>query len=154
MYTCYNHSTLVLSFKKADSVAIKGKNTAVQTYTMIDNKVEINTDSFQVGEYTIQFFNGDNVLAQEVLQVKQNLKYAPQDYNPVSLARQTLDAINAYLAGIATHQQKRIQVGDKSIEYSTYDELLKWKNYYEMQVRKQQGKACNLRHQKLYYKGI
>lgn len=154
MITGYNYSTVILEEKKSNNVVIKGSNIAVKTYDLTDGKVEINTDGWATGQYAVQFFHDNDIIKTDVLQINQNLKYVDENFDPTSPAKKTLDAINAFLAGIATHQQRRVQIGDKSIEYSTYDELMKWKNYYEQQVRKQQGKACNLRHQKLYYKGI
>lgn len=71
-----------------------------------------------------------------------------------SANRKALEAITAFIQGRATSQQKRIQVGDKSIEYSSFDELLKWKSYFEEEVRKEEGKARSLRHEKLFWRGL
>ena len=154
MLQCYNHSTLLLKHGKADSVAVKGQNTAVKLYTLTDGVAEINTDDFAVGEYAVQFFKGDQVVEQTVLVCKQNLKFAPINYDPRSPARIILDAIDAYLAGIATHQQKKVRVGDKEIEYSSYDELQKWREFYAIEARKEEGKAGSIRFEKYTYRGI
>ena len=154
MLQCYNYSVLKIRHKKADTVAIKGKGQAVKIYTLDDGEVTINTDDFIVGEYAIQFFTADEVIEQTVLQVKQNLKYVSENFDPTTPAKKILDAINAYLAGIATHQQRRVKVGDKEIEYSSYDELMKWRQFYAEQVRKEDGKAGALRFEKIYCKGI
>lgn len=154
MYECYNHSTLELKNGKADSVAIKGLNIAVKLYDLIDGVVQIDTTDFQVGQYQIQFFSGDLVIQQDVLRVKQNLKYADESFDPRSSNRIILQAIKAYLAGTASSQQRRVKCGQKQIEYSSFDQLIKWKNYYQLEVRKQQGKASNLRYEKLYHRGL
>lgn len=154
MYQTFNYSTLQIRDSKADSLAVKGKNTAVQTYSFIDGVVILNTENYVVGDYALQFFKGNQIIKTDVLRVKQNLKYADQNYDPASENQKILQAIKAYLGGVATHQQKKVQVGDKLIQYSSFDELIKWKNYYQLQVRKQQGKAKSLRYEKLYYKGL
>lgn len=154
MIECYNHSTLELKNSKADSVAIKGVNIAVKLYDLIQGVVKIDTTDYVVGQYQIQFFVGNQVVSTDVLKVKQNLKFVDQSYNPTSENKKILQAIKAYLAGRASSQQKQVSVGDKKIIYSSFDELIKWKNYYQIEVRKQQGKSSGLRFEKLYYRGL
>lgn len=154
MLQCYNHSTLEIKHVKADSVAIKGKDVAVKVYDLINGAVSVDTSEYEVGDYLVQFFSGDDVIEQTELTVKQNLKYVSADYDPRSKAKITLDAIEAYLSGVATHQQRKVRVGDKQIEFSSYDELMKWRDFYASEVRKEEGKAATIKHQKLYYKGL
>ena len=154
MLECYNYSTVELKNSKADSVAVKGVNTAVKLYNLVQGVVVIDTKDYQVGQYQVQFFKGDDVLEQTVLRVKQNLKYADDSFDPTSENKKILEAIKAYLGGVASHQQRKVKVGDKQIQYSSFDQLIKWKNYYQIEVRKQQGKASNLRFQKLYHRGL
>lgn len=154
MIECYNHSTLEIKNSKADSVAIKGVNIAVKLYDLIQGVVKIDTTDYVVGQYQIQFFVGNQVISTDVLKVKQNLKFVEQSYNPISENKKILEAIKAYLAGRASSQQKQVSVGDKKIIYSSFDQLIKWKNYYQIEVRKEQGKASGLRFEKLYYRGI
>ena len=154
MLECYNYSTVELKNSKADSVAVKGVNTAVKLYNLVQGVVVIDTKDYQVGQYQVQFFKGDDVLEQTVLRVKQNLKYADDSFDPTSENKKILEAIKAYLGGVASHQQRKVKVGDKEIQYSSFDQLIKWKNYYQIEVRKQQGKASNLRFQKLYHRGL
>jgi hypothetical protein len=49
------------------------------------------------------------------------LKYADADYDPRSKSEIILEAIEAYLGGVASHQQRKVKVGDKEIEYSSFD---------------------------------
>lgn len=154
MYECYNHSTLEIKHAKADSVAIKGQQIAVKVYDLINGVVTIDTSDYQPGQYAVQFFSGDEVIEHTELKVKQNLKYVDVDYDPRTPNKIILQAINAYLGGRASTQQRRVQVGDKSIEFSSYDELMKWRDFYASEVRKEEGKAATIKHQKLYYKGL
>ena len=71
-----------------------------------------------------------------------------QEKSPNRIA---LDAINAFLCGRATSQQRRVQIGDKSIEYSSLSELLQWKRYFEEEVRKEEGKPLKIKLEKLYW---
>lgn len=73
-----------------------------------------------------------------------------QEKSPNRIA---LEAITAYIQGRATAQQRRVQIGDKSIEYSTLSELLQWKRYFEEEVRKEEGKRVNIRHEKIFFTG-
>lgn len=73
-----------------------------------------------------------------------------QEKSPNRIA---LEAITAFIQGRATAQQRRVQIGDKSIEYSTLSELLQWKRYFEEEVRKEEGKRVGIRHEKIYFTG-
>lgn len=152
---CYNHSQVQVSFKGAASVAIKGQKSPVQVYTLIDGKVKINTDNLGAGVYHVQFFDAsDNIIAEDKLTVKQNLKFAAADFDSRSSNQIALEAITAFMQGRATAQQRVIKVGDKEIQYSSFQELLKWREYFKKQVRKEQGKPASIKYEKLYYKGV
>lgn len=71
-----------------------------------------------------------------------------QEKSPNRIA---LEAITAFIQGRATAQQKRVQIGDKSIEYSSLNELLQWKRYFEEEVRKEEGKPLKIKLEKLYW---
>ena len=73
-----------------------------------------------------------------------------QEKSPNRIA---LEAITAFIQGRATAQQRRVQIGDKSVEYSSLSELLQWKRYFEEEVRKEEGKRVNIRHEKIYFTG-
>ena len=152
---CYNHSQVQVSCKGAYSVAIKGVNQAVKVYALTDGRAVISTDEFQPGFYQMQFFDAaDNVIAEDKLQIKQNLKYAAADFDGRSQNEIALQAITAFMQGRATAQQRVIKVGDKEIQYSSFDELMKWREFFTKQVRKEQGKPSQVKYEKLYYKGV
>ena len=71
-----------------------------------------------------------------------------QEKSPNRIA---LEAINAFICGRATSQQRRVQIGDKSVEYSSLSELLQWKRYFEEEVRKEEGKPLKIKLEKLYW---
>ncbi len=73
-----------------------------------------------------------------------------QEKSPNRIA---LEAITAFIQGRATAQQRRVQIGDKSVEYSTLSELLQWKRYFEEEVRKEEGKRVGIRHEKIFFTG-
>ena len=73
-----------------------------------------------------------------------------QEKSPNRIA---LEAITAFIQGRATAQQRRVQIGDKAIEYSSLSELLQWKRYFEEEVRKEEGKRAGIRHEKIYFTG-
>lgn len=153
MIKCYNFSNVTIKDSKADSVAVKGKNTAVQVYSFNGDCVVIDTTDYDVGDYYLQFFSNNQIIKTDVMRVQQNLKYAPDDYDPRSKSEIILEAIEAYLGGVASHQQKRVKVGDKQIEYSSFDELQKWRDFYQKKVKKQHGKKSSIRCEKIIYRG-
>ena len=71
-----------------------------------------------------------------------------QEKSPNRIA---LEAITAYIQGRATAQQRRVQIGDKAIEYSSLSEVLQWKRYFEEEVRKEEGKPLKIKLEKLYW---
>lgn len=73
-----------------------------------------------------------------------------QEKSPNRIA---LEAITAFIQGRATSQQRKVQIGDKSVEYSSLSELLQWKRYFEEEVRKEEGKRVNIRHEKIFFTG-
>lgn len=73
-----------------------------------------------------------------------------QEKSPNRIA---LEAITAFIQGRATAQQRRVQIGDKAIEYSSLSELLQWKRYFEEEVRKEEGKRVGIRHEKIFFTG-
>lgn len=154
MLECYNHSTLEIKKVGADSVAIKGQNIAVKLYDLVDGVVTINTDDYAVGEYAVQFFKGNEVIEQTILRCKQNLKYVTSSYDARTPARVILEAIDAVLMGRATSGQDYVKVGDKQLHYMNYDELLKWRDFYAMEARKEEGKPVNIRFEKITFRGI
>lgn len=146
----FNHTPLKMQINGVSSIAIKSANTPVMVFDAENGAIEINTDDFMPGIYTIQYFNAaDEIQGVSKLEIKQNLKYASQDYDPRSPAEISLAAITAFMQGRATAQQRHIKVGDKEIEYSSFEQLLKWKNYFQKQVKRESGKASKIRHEKL-----
>lgn len=71
-----------------------------------------------------------------------------QEKSPNRIA---LEAITAFIQGRATAQQRKVQIGDKSVEYSSLSELLQWKRYFEEEVRKEEGKPLKIKLEKLYW---
>ena len=149
----YNHTTIELKQKGATSIAIKGANSPVYLLDCTDDSAVWDVGSNVPGEYIIQYFKGDNIIKSEVISIKQNLKFVSANFDPRSPARIVLDAIQAHLAGVSTGTQRRVKVGDKQIEYATYDQLMKYRNYYQKLALKEEGKASSLRLEKLYWKG-
>ena len=78
---------------------------------------------------------------------------SPSGSEVMSPNRRALEAITAFIQGRATSQQRRVQIGDKSVEYSSLSELLQWKRYFEEEVRKDEGKRVGIRHEKIFFQG-
>lgn len=140
----------------SDVLLVKGTTTDIKRYVLDGDSFKVDLAEYSAGEYLLQFIQSESnkVLKQDTMKLKQSLVDAPEGFDHRSQAEITLQAINAYLSGVASSQQKRVKVGDKEIEYSSFDQLIKWKSYYEKQVRKQQGRPFKIRCEKLRYKGL
>ena len=81
------------------------------------------------------------VLADGTFEIRQDIEHATSNYDPRSLAVQTLEALEAKIAGRAlTIQQSKITVGDRSIEYmNSIEELLKWRDHFAKLVAQENG---------------
>ena len=149
-----NDTTIKLKHSTATCAVIKCKDSAAETVQITDGAGEWNTAGLPTGKYYVQFFKDEEIVENSTIILEQNLATAPDDYDPTPECVKILEAINSYLAGTATHQQRRVKIGEKEIEYSSFDELIKWKKYYEQQVRIAEGKPSALKQEKLYFKGI
>lgn len=154
MQKFYNDSKFKLTFDFVpDTVLIRGNQFKLIVDDINSNEIEIETTGWNTGIFLFQAKINGEIIKQDKFQIMQNLETAPEGFDYRTNAEKTLEAINSFLAGTATHQMKQIRVGDKEIAYSSFDELIKWKNFFEKEVRKQQGKPANLRFEKLYYRG-
>lgn len=153
MYQFYTGETVEIKADGADLLIIKGVGNIKRQYEANQNKFLIALQQYPAGKYLVQFFKGSKVVKQDNFILKQSLKDVPQDYDFRTNAEKTLEAIEAFLSGTATHQQRKVKCGDKEIEYSSYDELIKWQNHFKTIVRKEQGKPSAIRFEKIYFKG-
>ena len=103
-------------------------------------KIVVDTKEWSVGSYFLQFFVEEEIVKSEVWEIEQNLAFAPADYDPRPESVKILEAIEAYLAGTASQQQKRVKIGEKEIEYSSFEELQKWRIFYAEKARRELGK--------------
>ena len=143
----YTHCTAKIPVvQPATCIVLKRKEIApVIIEEITDGYFYINTDELAVGKYRYQQQTSEGEIVSEGrLELKQNLAYADEDFDPRSNAEITLEAIEAMLENRATAQQRKVQLGDKSIEYSTLEELLKWREYFKKQLRKEQNKTSVL----------
>lgn len=149
-----NDTKVKIQHSTATCAVIKGKNSAAETVQITDGAGEWNTAGLYPGKYYVQFFKNEEIVENTTIILEQNLATAPDDFDPTPECVKILEAINCYLEGTATHQMRRIRIGEKELEYSSFDELMKWKKYYEQQVRIAEGKPSAIKQEKLYYKGI
>lgn len=140
----YNWSEVRLPARGADSLTVKlaGASESVrQIETVVAGDFLFSTDEWAPGLYVYQQKTAGAVTGTGRFRLLQDLEHAPDGYDPRSVAEITLDAIDAMLAGRATAQQRRVQVGDKSVEYSTISELKQWREYFLEQLAAEQGKG-------------
>lgn len=148
----YNFSTVRIPADGADALAVvllagspppaPGATDVHVIETVVSGNFEFSTDNWAPGVYQFQRKTAGAVTGTGRFTLEQDLFHAPDGFDPRSVAEITLEAIDAMLAGRATAQQRKVQVGDKSIEYSTMDELLKWREYFRRKLMDEQGKTA------------
>ena len=111
--------------------------------TIVVSGDEIQIFGMESGVYKIFGFKDQKIVFEDDLQILQGITDAPEDYDFRSKNEIALEAIICFLQGKATAQQRRIKVGDKQIEYSSFQQLIKWKNYFQKEVRKEKGKSTS-----------
>ena len=149
MKTYYNYSVIKIQANDANKLIVKGQNSSPFEIVTIDadNNFVLDSTGYAVGTYYIQYVKDDVILSNDRIEIRQNLLYADDDYDPRSNTEITLEAIDAMLEGRANSQHRKVQIGDKSIEYSTLEELLNWKKYYLKKLRQEQNKSIRLKAQ-------
>lgn len=141
----YNNTIIHLSTQSADRLVLKPICGAKIIIDTIENdKFVIDTTDWNADTYYIQYVKENEIIKTDKITLNQNLLFVDDDYDPRSQYQIVIEAIDAMLQNRATAQQKKIQVGDKSIEYSTLQQLLQWRKYMVEQMRKQQGKTTNI----------
>lgn len=155
MINCYNHSVVELANKDAVKVGVKFSGSTIQIYNLTDGKVSVNTDNWSQGQGTVQYYDGaDNPISDDIICVKQNLLYADASYKTErEKIQEIINAIESVLQGTATASAKRVQVGDKVLQYCSHNQLMTWLNYYNNKLRELDGKSKGIMHEKIYYRG-
>lgn len=124
-------------FKTSDSSAylvIRSDAAKYVVDTWVDGQLvadKVATTVWNTGDYDWQLLNDDGILETGTLKIMPNFALSEPGESVKSHYRQVLDAIDAMLEGRATEAQTHINVGDKSIGYCTFDELIKWRNYFK-----------------------
>lgn len=137
----------------AARLVVKTAGSSAVTFPVEGGKVRMDTGSLPAGEYVGVWMDAaGGILARLSLTILQNPATADADADLRSPARQALDAINAVLADRAAAPNGRVKVGDKEIEYATFDDLIALRNHYSRLVRKEEGKPATIRHEKIYYR--
>lgn len=133
---------------------IKMKKNGGELITIQGNEIKIGGDNlYAPGVYKVVGFRHGKVIVETEIEILQGISDASEDYDFRSQNQIALEAIVAFMQGKATSQQKRVKVGDKQIEYSSFEQLLKWKNYFQKEVRKEHGKSTSPKFEKLYLRG-
>lgn len=95
------------------------------------------TKKYRPNTYKYQIIDNKGILQQGTAIVKQNFALADQNQSVKSRNEIILDAIEAQLAGVATAGQQSISVGDKSISYLSFDQLLKAREFFKKKIAEQ-----------------
>lgn len=135
----YNDTTIKIKARDTEVLVLKAQGMAPVTYEAADDYYEIDATGFTPGVYYLQFMLDGEVIETDRITVEQNLATAAEDFDPRSENEKILEAIEAMLAGRATTQQRSISIDGQAIQYSSFSELLEWKNYYTKKVAMERG---------------
>lgn len=152
-----------------ESVTIPAAHGAVDLSLMLENdpsttfsvvaagsSFTFSTVGFKSGVYLYQMISGSGELLQsgklEVLdRIGPDLPYPAKLKTTAEL---TLEAIDAYLANQATMQQKSISINGKQIQYSSFAELIQWRDHFAAIVAKEKRGYSQPTAQVFHLKGV
>jgi hypothetical protein len=92
------------------------------------------TKKYRPNNYKFQIIDDVGIVSEGEAIVKQNFLYADENESVKTHNETILEAIEAQIGGIATQAQSSISVGDKSISYMTFDELIKAREFFKKKV--------------------
>lgn len=98
------------------------------------------TKKYRPNNYKFQIIDDVGIVLEGEAIVKQNFLYADENESVKTHNEVILQAIEAQIGGIATQAQSSISVGDKSISYMSFDELIKAREFFKKKVAKQKKK--------------
>ena len=134
-----------------DTLAYKTAGVASATVSAENDLFSFSTSGLAAGTYHYDMLLGGEVLYRGTFDLVQDITGAEESFDPRSSSEIVIEAIDAWLEGRATTQQRSVQVGDKSIQYSSIDELKRWREFFVEKVAEEQGHAppsrmiCTLR---------
>ena len=152
-----------------EQVTIPAADTAVELSLLLENEpsttfcVSAAGDAFtfstvgmKSGVYLYQMISGSGELLRtgklEVLdRIGPDLPYPAKLKTSAEL---TLEAIDAYLANQATFQQKSISINGKQIQYSSFAELIQWRDHFAAIVAKEKRGYSQPTAQIFHLKGV
>lgn len=142
-YTFYTNATATIPAHSGAVLAYKSPTTSAVVVSASAGAFTFPTGA-TAGAFVYQIStSGGQVVEEGTFDIRQDLAHAPEGYDPRSLAVRTLEALDAKIAGRAlTIQQSKISVDGRSIEYmNSIDELLKWRDHFQILVNKEQGRG-------------
>lgn len=97
----------------------------------------VDTSKFRAGEYKYQIIDNKRIITEGNAVVRQNFALTDQNESVKTHNEVILEAIEAQIAGVATSAQTSIHVGDKSISYMSFDQLMKAREFFKKKVAEQ-----------------
>lgn len=116
--------------------------------THLINVAASTTATWEPGTYSWQSYvtkSGERYhIAAGTIEIKRNFAQQAYGYDARSHVKITLDALEAVIQGRASKEQKSHTIGDRAIEFMDPGDLIKWRNLYKKEYRREQ-KAEKLR---------
>ena len=125
-----------------DAVLVLRNDTEKITIPTIDGYLyaaAAETAEWKPGEYQYQILDATGLKSYGNIELMPNFASAAAGVTVKSHAQEMVDAIEAVIEGRATQAQKHVTVGDKSLEYMDFDQLMKYLDYFKQKVAKEEG---------------
>lgn len=137
---------------KSDTQKICVSNIAVYDGKYYLFATDEETKKFRPNSYKYQILDSTGIIQEGSATVKQNFLLADENESVKSQNEIILEAIQSQLAGIATQAQQSISVGDKSISYMSFTELLQARQFFKKKVAEQKHEHVAGNEGKIKYK--
>lgn len=95
------------------------------------------TKKYRAGEYKYQIIDNTKIVSEGNAVIRHNFALVDQNASVKTHNEVILEAIEAQIAGVASSAQTSIHVGDKSISYMSFDQLMKAREFFKKKVAEQ-----------------
>ena len=135
--------TLKYTFKKSGVAPLEISSSADSDYHLV-NIAPATTSNYTAGDYTWQSYVENSSSGEKYL-LESGLIKIIADFSSLeasddirSHAQVVLDAVEAVIEGRATASQQEVSVGDKSIKYMSFTQLIQLRGYYRDEIEIEQ----------------
>jgi hypothetical protein len=136
------------------SLMLEGEPSTAVSVEVKDGSFSFELQKSGVYRYQLQNSSGGLLRSGTVEVLDQIAPDLPYPAKLKTTAEETLEAIDAYLANQATMQQRSISINGKQIQYSSFSELIQWRDHFAAIVAKEKHGFSQPTAQIIHLKGV